>query len=308
MSRGQYTRRITERFLSSVTPPAILGIERILLYDFDTGRSELLEEHREGLVRHVVPYLRRDAPSASVWIGGLASRRGSEAINIPLARRRAVAVERFLITKVPDLVMPPSRHGIVATSFGERLSTTHTENSEFYRSALVIVSRVARREPPPPEPPRPPLREQFHRFRIRFKGVQVDGGEILAFAAYSFEIDFDTSAPGSPPSRPVQYRLAAAGLGIGAPVGVQGADPDGPWNPFTCEHLADPGAFDGGAEIASGSHQWGPISFGGATQLTLMPEATPGSWIVIVPFQSSGSGFALSASVVVGQFRRIGPR
>ena len=173
----------------------------------------------------------------------------------------------------------------------------------------VVVSRVARPEPPPPpEPSRPPLREQFHRFRIRFKGLQVDGGEILGFAAYGFEIDFDTSAPGSPPSRPVQYRLVAGGLTFGAPAGVQGADPEGPWNTFTCEHLADPGAFDGAAEIASGSHQWGPVSASGLTQLTLMPELATGSWIVIFPFQSSSSGFSLGASVVVGQFRRIGPR
>ena len=51
MGLGNYLRgnRLTPRFLDSVTPPRVNAIDRILLYDFDTGRADLLQRHIEGL-------------------------------------------------------------------------------------------------------------------------------------------------------------------------------------------------------------------------------------------------------------------
>ena len=228
MSRGQFTRQVTERFLESVAPPPINAIDRVLLYDFPTGRSDLLPQHREGLDRHVLPHLGRDAPPTSIWIGGLASRRGTEAINAPLARRRAVAVARYLDHRQPDLTLPLNRHGVMATSFGDRFSHYHTENSELYRSVLVVISRLA---PPPaapstrPTPRAPPA--VFTHFRIRSHGLGFEGGEVVSLGSYGFEVDYDISADGAPPSDRAVYRLRAAGIGGGRPMDLQNAPPPG---------------------------------------------------------------------------------
>lgn len=302
---GAYTTLLTERFLASVTPPPLHTLVGILLYDFVTGSSELLPAHKEGLNRHVIPFLDPDGPPTSVWIGGLASRRGSEAINIPLARRRALAAEGHLIHFRPELVMPLSRHGLVATSFGERMSTTHTENSEFYRSALVILSRFAPPPSPPPVRTPPPLQTIFNHFRVRAYGLQIDGGELVAFGSYGFEIDYDISFPNSPPSNPVVYRLRGMGGGGGLPFGGQWADLNSPWNAFTSPFVTDTSGFAGNGRLTTMGGQLGSRG-ASTTVLTLMPSATSES-LRIEGFQSSGRGLGLGGASITGRFERIGP-
>lgn len=301
MGDGRTTEQIDRRFLESVTPPPIHAYRRVLLYEFDTEGSRLLPGHIEALMRRVVPELRPTSPAGSVWIGGLASRRGSESINIPLARRRAQAVQIFLLRACPNLLDFTGRHAIVTTSFGETYSA-HTENSEYYRSVLVILSQIVV-PAPPPRPPRPQPPTTFNRFRIRSKGLSFDGGEGYIAGSYGFEIDYDVAFTGSPPSDPVVYRLRGyVGVGGGpVPFGVSVADPDGPWNPFVSPIVTTTRGFSGRAGIGGRNLQL-IVDLGSETHLTLLPAAAHGADIAIDDFQTRSMGFAAGFGTVVGPF------
>jgi hypothetical protein len=43
MGNGRFTRRITPLFLESVTPPPSHAFDRVLLYEFDTGRPSFCQ-------------------------------------------------------------------------------------------------------------------------------------------------------------------------------------------------------------------------------------------------------------------------
>lgn len=306
MSAGNFLRgnRLTSTFLESVSPPPIHAIERILLYDFDTGRPELLPLHIRGLHDYVLPFLRPTSPPCSVWIGGLASRRGNESINIPLARHRAINVAAYLLESRPHLLESAGRHSIVTQSFGERLSR-HTENSEFYRAALVVVSRLAVYRAPR-RPPPPPRAMAFNHFRIRSHGLNVDGGEVWGLGSYGFEVDYDLGMPNCPPSSPAFYRLRAyAGIAGGAPAGIGVADRDGPWNRFTVPIVVTTRGLEGRASIGGHNVQLLRWTISSETELTLKPDAADGAEIAIHPYRSSGPGFAAAFGVLVGDFELV---
>lgn len=155
--------------MQSVTPRRVIGLERIPLYDFITGRPDLLDRHREGLERYVLPWLGERSQPMSVWIGGLASRRGDESFNRRLARARASMVAGFVFSRTPAAGL---RHAVTAESFGETLSRDHTENSEFYRSVLVLVNRPPPLRAPPPRPAPSLSRARYNRFRIYSSALQ----------------------------------------------------------------------------------------------------------------------------------------
>lgn len=305
---GRYVagNRLRERFLESVTPPPVNAIDRVLLYDFETGHSDLRSEHIQGLQNHVVPYLRPDAPPRSVWIGGLASRRGDAGSNRSLARERALKVAAHLLTARRSLLDFGSRHCLVTEWFGERLSIHHTENSEYYRSVLLVISRAPRPQPTP-RPAAPERPQAFNRFRIRSHGLNFDGGEGVALGSYGFEVDYDPACTGAPDSAPMVYRLRGyVGYGFGAPFGASVADPDGPWNPFQGPFVTTRG-LAGRAAIGGLSTQLGPFTFDSETTLTLLPDASGNTEIDISPYESSSLGVAAALGLVVGPFELIGP-
>src|SRR5262249_22549890 len=69
------------------------------LYNFAVGRFDLKIEHRNWLLRVVVPILRS---GGSISIVGLASRTGADAFNMKLSENRLQAVLDLLRSEVPS--------------------------------------------------------------------------------------------------------------------------------------------------------------------------------------------------------------
>ncbi|MEQ8452748.1 MAG: hypothetical protein RLO52_03490 [Sandaracinaceae bacterium] len=298
MTAGRYTSRIDQRFLSEVAPNAPGG-QRVLLYDFVTARTDLLEGHREGIDRAILPWLSPSSRPTAVWIGGLASRRGGDGLNRGLAFGRAGAVEQYLTSRVRGIGSVSSPHSISTHYFGERFSTHHTENSPYYRSVLVVLSPLQDYRPPPrPEPP--PRVRATNRFRILLSWG-FDGGEGIAIGSYTFIIDYDLS-PDAPPSDPVAYKLRGFGIGGGAPASASSGNPQTDWNRFTSNHLCSTRGFEGTARLGSAgvaAPGLGGITF--MSYLRLNPAASPHN-IVIDPLRT-GTGAQLGAGVLEGPFR-----
>ena len=294
MSHGQYTRRITQDFLREVAPRDTEVIERVLLYDFVTGRPDVLERHRDGIRQFVLPHLRDSAPRCRVWIGGIASRRGDARMNQGLAWARALRVEQHLRGAAPSLGRLAGRHGLTTTWHGERYSTHHTENSEFFRAVLIVISRAPQYVAPPPPPSR--QTHAFDRFRIRFDWGY-DGGEILAGGSSTFVIDYNHAYPNAPASDPAWYRFIGGGVGGGLPVGGGVGDPAAPWNAFRTTRVTTTHAFSGGASLA------GRSAFGwGRTTLRIWPSGPEGE-ILVDPLEAPNSTtLALGASILYGPF------
>lgn len=300
MSDGQYTTLVDQRFLNEVAPRAPTGT-RLLLYDFDTGRPDLLSRHAEGLDQYVLPVLHPRGHPTSVWIGGLASRRGNETFNRGLAFARAGNVERYLVDRAPGLRGVAGRHSVSTHYFGERYSTHHTENSPYYRAVLVILQPATTSRPRPRTPP-PPQAYATNRFRILLlRGF--DGGEVIAFGSYRFLIDYE-AVPGAPASEPVEYQLTAGGGGIGMPVSAGSGNPRTDWNPFVCDHVTTTRGFDGRAHWFSYGAGLGiPKVNAGNTSLTMFTEGSSGP-IRIDPFRvETSAGLGLTA--VYGPFTRV---
>lgn len=295
MSHGRYTRRITSDFLRDVAPRDMDVVERVLLYDYVTGRPELLAGHREGLRQFVLPHLQETAPRCRVWIGGIASRRGDADLNRGLGWARAVRVEQYLRSAASGLGSLTGRHGLTTTWHGERYSSHHTENSEFYRAVLIVISRAPRYVPPPRVDPETRA-HAFDRFRIRFDWG-FDGGGVLAGGASTFVIDYDPAYPNAPASDPAWYRFVGGGIGGGLPVGGSAGDPSAPWNSFRAEHVTTTHAFSGLASLASRT------AFGeGRTTLRIWPSGPEGE-ILIDPFETPNAiTIALGASILYGGF------
>lgn len=292
MGEGQYTERINERFLGEVAPPE--G-QRVLLYDFDTGRPELLPRHREGLDRHVIPRLAANAAPTAVWIGGLASRRGDEELNEALGFARAMAVEQYILRAAPELAAFVRRHSLTTQYFGERYSAHHTENSEYYRSVLVVMRTLPRYEPPPRREPRARI-FATNRFKIQLSWG-FDGGEILAFSSSTFVIDYDDHVDGAPASDPIAYKLRAGGFGGGpTPVGGSTGDPT-LWNRFTAPAVLTTRGFEGWARLSG----WNASLHQGLgrTHLRLIPDACDD---ILIENVQSASSFGVGGAIVQGPF------
>ncbi len=293
-SEGQYTQRITSQFLQEVAPRAIDG-ERVLLYDFVTGEHNLLARHREGLDRCVIPWLQRPAPAVSVWIGGLASRRGNRQHNRGLAFVRAREVERYILSRVPEVEALTNPHSIITHHYGDRYSIHGDENNAYYRSVLIVLSFTS---VPPRMPSRPPVDPRFqitHRFRIAMI-LGIDGGEVLALGFYRFIIDYDPTYDG-PPSDPVLYFLAGGGIGGGLPLSTSSGPYD--WNSFSTQQLTTTRGFSGRGHWGSASVSIGDTLLGGSF-LRLYPSSHENS-VLIDPFNSS-FGVGAGATIVHGPF------
>lgn len=296
MSLGQYTLRVDQRFLQAVAPqpPAC---HRVLLYDFETGRYDLLPRHREALTQYVLPYLEPNAPPVSVWIGGLASRRGEEGFNRGLSFARAMTVEQFILQRAPHVATFGGRHTLTTHYYGERYSTNLTENSEFHRSVLVVMCPFPRPQRPAQPEPAPTRAHSYNRFRILLAGG-FDGGEVIAVGSYRFVIDYEPE-PGAPPSDPVMYKLRCGGLGAGAPFSVSAGNPQTHWNSFTSPRVTTTRGFEGYARLGArgwslgpvGRRLLGPLSEGSHTFLRLLPSASAPHDILIEPLQTDSISF-----------------
>ncbi len=127
----------------------------LMLYNFDTGSSQLKDEHMTFLKSEVVPTLRG---GGSVTVVGSASRLGAEARNQDLSERRAKATLDFLRRAAPH-----SFRAAPAIGVGEdQAAIEHYadgNNDERFRAVLVFLSSgpvpppQRRQVPPPPRPP-----------------------------------------------------------------------------------------------------------------------------------------------------------
>jgi len=295
MGNGAYTTRLSERYLREVSPQSRDVVQRVLLYDYDTGRPELLPQHVQGIDRYVLPFLRESSPPCSVWIGGIASRRGDRLMNEGLAWARARRVEQYIVPRASGLGGLTGRHGLMTTWHGERYSAHGSENSAYYRAVLVVIQR-APTYVPPPRPESPQRAQMSNRFRIRYDWGY-DGGEILVAGASTFVIDYDQVDPRSPAPDPHFYRLVGLGAGGGLPVGGGIGGPNVGWNRFTSERVTTPRRFSGAARLAS--RVAGNL---GHTVLVIGPAATSED-IRIDPFEVPGGvNIALGASWIFGPF------
>ncbi len=110
---------------------------------FDTGRALLRADARDALKRYAKSIL--DHPEwGELMIDGHCDERGSQEYNLALGRRRAAAVERYLL----DLGVPPSR--LTTRTFGEEKPALaghdeeawrHNRRSEFRSEAVASASR-----------------------------------------------------------------------------------------------------------------------------------------------------------------------
>lgn len=299
-SRGDYTRRIGEGFLREVAPRGNV-LDRVLLFDFVTGRPDVLPRHREGLRLHVLPHLEPNAVPCWVWVGGIASRRGDASFNRGLASAHARNIEHAILAAVPSLTRLIRRHSLRTTWHGERYSTHHTENSEFYRSVLVVIGRYPPTSQPRRRPPEP-LPSGFNRFRIRMVGPGFEGGEVWTGGSYGFELDYDVSVSGSPSSAPAIYRLRGyAGVGLGAPFGASLPDRDGPWNSFTSPVITTPRGFGGAGSMSGGGFSLGHGE--SSINLTLRPRAAGWSAIIINDLRVRGWSAGAGYSSIHGPFQ-----
>jgi hypothetical protein len=261
---------------------------RLLLYDFVTGEHDIRQEHQRGIERYILPQVRLG--NVGVWVGGLASRAGRESFNLYLAHARG----RVVANRIEYLA--GRRIGLYATSFGEGQSNYGTENSEHYRSVLVVVTRMPR-----PPAPRRVTRSQplpfFHKFKITLT-AGIEGGEIISVGRYHFIIDYDDHDLNSPPSHPARYAFTGGGFGGGAPVAASGGIE---WNRFALQGNATPGDFGGWARMGSAGISAGPGV--GIGTLRLMPDTKPE--VYLPNFQSSVS-LSIGASIITGPFSREG--
>ena len=272
MGSGNYTTRLDHRFLQAVAPDGATSRFRLLLFDFDTGRSELGSRHFEALNRYVVSRLGPNQPRCEVWIGGIASRRGDARFNHGLAWARAAGVESYLRSQVPGLGNLTSQHSLRATWHGERHSVGQSENSEYYRSVLVVITQARPYRPPARPPARPQLR-QTNRFKIRFDwGGEGEVG--LSAGIHTYVIDYD-QIPNAPPPDPVWYRLVGVGFGVGVSVGV--GNPMAPWNSFTSQRVTTTRDFRGSARVTSTSASASYRGIGGGVGHTFSSLFAQGS-------------------------------
>ena len=110
---------------------------------FETDRALLRPDTREALKRYTKSIL--DHPEWGVLtIDGHCDERGSDEYNLALGKRRAAAVERYLV----DMGVPPSR--LATRTFGEEKPTVaghderawrHNRRSEFRIETLESASR-----------------------------------------------------------------------------------------------------------------------------------------------------------------------
>lgn len=296
MAQGQFTLRVLPEFLRDAAIPTSDVLHRLLLFDFETGKTDLLPVHRTALDRYVVPYINSDSYGVQVFVGGLASRamgRAPAENNQYLAFGRAQRVTRYLEFRSE---VRRGRHALIARAYGAKRSVGGLENSEYHRAVLIVVARM----PPIPRPPEarrsPGPLPLFNRFKINLT-YSIEGGEAVGVGRFFFELDYDRNFPNSPEPSPTRYELRAVGGTIGAPVGSNlGGNA---WNSFQSERMCTTADFEGRAGISSVG-AW--VGYGvGRMALHLYPAR--GSEILIDPFQTEYSA-AIGASILWGPFQR----
>jgi hypothetical protein len=119
----------------------------VLFYNFDIGGDVVKVEHMSGLFQHIVPVL--DAGGSATLVG-MASRTGSEALNIGLAKGRAVKTLGALARIVGDT--GKAAHAKLGVSEGSAAAAragdkAGAENPKF---RACVVSAWLQRAPPKP--------------------------------------------------------------------------------------------------------------------------------------------------------------
>lgn len=289
-SGGNYSRFVRDEWIQSLpNVPNGQPFAKLLLYDFDTDSHEILEQHERALQDFIYPMLR--IGRVAVWVGGFASRAGSDSHNRRLSHLRARAVANRIEFRGGNL-----RH-LKTVEFGEGQSQeVADENSGNRRAVLILLYNVpAYVEPPRPTRPHPlPF---FNRFRISLLWG-VEGGAALVGGDYHFLIDYDTDDRHAPPSSPCEYSLIGLGGGWGAPAGAQ--EGYGNWNKFSTARNCTPEDFSGRGSI--GGYGINILRYQASrTLVSLFPnQLAP---IHFENFQTSTS-VSLGASRIYGAFFR----
>lgn len=295
-SHGQFTTRVTKRFLSGTSIPDQGILRRLLLFDFGTNSSRIGAAHDAAIRQYVSPLLEQGG--MNVWMAGMASRLGSRGVNARLsaARVRRVAERIDFHTT--------ARYGLQTTHFGE--DKTHhgefgSENSAYSRAVLIVVSN----RPPVRVPERPvvqPRSPYFHRFKIMM-AIGGEAGEFgVAFGLYDFWIDYDNRSPAAPRSQEQKYRFIGTGAGGGAPIALsQGLRT---WNYFTLPagRTALPSQFAGTARVASVGVATGSLDGTSFMNVHLSPAILPE--FDIMRFRTDWS-FSAGASALTGDIQLI---
>ncbi len=152
------------------------------LYNFATGRSELLPVHEQWLRSKIVPELRRSSP-VYIRLWGYASKSGSAQLNQRLSLERAAAAKRYL-----EQCVAQSLDLVEVGGYGEsRSAGPETDNSPIYRAVDVYVYRTP---VPPPRPVSPPdvsmrVPNVYFGLGVKFGGHLAIGRQTIEAALYS---------------------------------------------------------------------------------------------------------------------------
>jgi outer membrane protein OmpA-like peptidoglycan-associated protein len=116
-----------------------LGGFAAVLFNFETGKADLLPDHQRFLVRHKDTFLNAP-PTGGIVVQGSASRRGNQALNLTLSKNRAAAVTRYMkqILEVPESLFQ-SRDGFGA---GVDPDPSFTENDARARNVFIVFRRA----------------------------------------------------------------------------------------------------------------------------------------------------------------------
>ncbi|MEO1306763.1 MAG: hypothetical protein AAFV38_02230 [Pseudomonadota bacterium] len=169
--------------------PSTAGSPSARLCNFRTGSSTLLPAHKDWLLRHIVPILRRDV-TCIIETGGLASRLGGSAFNERLGEARAQAVKDFL-----EAQMLMNMSNILTASYGESVSGGRPDDNDgYYRAVLIKLHNgvVDLPDPPPavkrpPKMPKSPLPKLYFGIGAKFGGIVLGGTQTIE--GYLFSAD-----------------------------------------------------------------------------------------------------------------------
>jgi hypothetical protein len=187
------------------------------LYNFETGKAALNENHRRWIRENLVPLFRMGSGTLFVQLWGYASRVGNAAFNQALSVHRATETKNYLATQInsADLLSRVTVGGYGTSHSGGGPS----DNSPVYRAVDVWVTRKSEPRPTPPPPPvRPPEIKPLLKMYI---GPGVKGGGFLgiggaqALEAHLYSVDdyHDTFN--------LDGEIWTAGLGLGGGVNVE---------------------------------------------------------------------------------------
>lgn len=233
------------------------------LIDFQTKKSELLEDHRCWLRDKVVPKILA-RPNAWIDLYGYASKLGNQPDNLALSRARAEAVKTFLTQQLA--IHGRSIEGMVNIDcgFGETApgySANDSDNAPYWRAAEVVVfgSRPTVVRPPAV----PPTGNNLFEIRV------VGGGSASVFLQadnYFFQI-IDLGR-----HQTAFFFYTGGGLGVSIPKipGAGSVTHSGPMTPFRTSRPAELHQFNAKASLYQDPGATvGPFSTGGTLRLTM---------------------------------------